>query len=140
VTGILEWLQELGLERYAAVFAEHEITLDILPDLTETDVDRLGLPTGPRRRLIVAIRALAAAARAKPSGLRVEALSQRGGTQVRGCECSPVPHTSSCGFATYSSTLPIELPERKRHEPHASPGARDITVPESDPVRAVSSN
>jgi hypothetical protein len=27
VTGIREWLQELGLEKYAAVFAEHEITI-----------------------------------------------------------------------------------------------------------------
>ncbi len=73
MTGIAEWLQELGLERYAAVFAEHEITLDILPDLTEVDVDRLGLPTGPRRRLMVAIQALAAATRAKPSGRPPEA-------------------------------------------------------------------
>jgi hypothetical protein len=49
VTGIGEWLQELGLEKYASVFAEHEITLEVLPDLTEADIDRLGLPIGAAR-------------------------------------------------------------------------------------------
>jgi len=60
LTGVQEWLAQLGLEKYAAVFAEHDISLDLLPDLTEADVDRLGLPTGPRRRLIVALESLAA--------------------------------------------------------------------------------
>ena len=69
VTGIQDWLEEVGLEKYAAVFAEHEITLEMLPDLTAPDIDRLALPTGPRRRLMVAIQALRDAARAKPSVL-----------------------------------------------------------------------
>jgi hypothetical protein len=76
VTGILEWLRDLGLERYAPVFAEHEIALDVLPDLTEADVDRLGLPTGPRRRLMVAIQALAATTHAKPSDESARAASE----------------------------------------------------------------
>jgi len=60
VTGIEDWLARLGLAKYAATFAEHQITLEVLPDLTESDIDRLGLPTGPRRRLIVAVQALRA--------------------------------------------------------------------------------
>ena len=67
MTGIRDWLAELGLEKYAAVFAEHEITLETLPDLTEADIDKLALPTGPRRRLMIAVEALGAATRA--SGL-----------------------------------------------------------------------
>ncbi len=67
MTGIRDWLEQLGLEKYAAVFAEHEITLDVLRDLTEADIDRLDLPTGPRRRLMVAVRALAASPPAQPS-------------------------------------------------------------------------
>jgi len=67
VTEIGRWLQELGLEKYASVFAEHEITLEALPDLTEADIDRLGIPTGPRRRLLTAIQALGSAAHAEPS-------------------------------------------------------------------------
>ena len=72
VTGIQDWLEEVGLEKYAAVFAEHEITLEVLPDLTAPDIDRLALPTGPRRRLMVAIQALRDPARAKPSVLAPE--------------------------------------------------------------------
>jgi class 3 adenylate cyclase len=52
---IEEWLERFGLAKYAAVFAEHEITLELLPELTESDIDRLELPIGPRRRLISAI-------------------------------------------------------------------------------------
>lgn len=59
VIGMQDWLERFGLEKYAAVFVEHEITLDVLPDLTESDIDRLALPTGPRRRLIVAVQELA---------------------------------------------------------------------------------
>jgi class 3 adenylate cyclase/tetratricopeptide (TPR) repeat protein len=67
VTDIREWLTEIGLEKYATVLAEHEITIEVLPDLTESDIDRLALPTGPRRRLMVAIQAFGAAIRAQSS-------------------------------------------------------------------------
>jgi class 3 adenylate cyclase/tetratricopeptide (TPR) repeat protein len=67
MTGIQSWLQQLGLEKYGALFAEHEITLEVLPDLTESDLDRLALPTGPRRRLIVAIQELRAAGAQRPA-------------------------------------------------------------------------
>jgi class 3 adenylate cyclase len=69
VTGIQEWLEQVGLEKYADVFAAHEITLEVLADLTQPDIDRLVLPTGPRRRLMMAIQALRAAGRPEPSVL-----------------------------------------------------------------------
>jgi class 3 adenylate cyclase len=59
MTGIERWLEQLGLAKYAARFAEHEITPEVLPHLTVADIDRLALPTGPRRRLIMAVEALA---------------------------------------------------------------------------------
>lgn len=65
MAGISDWLTQQGLEKYSAVFAEHEITFEVLASLTESDIDRLGLPTGPRRRLIVAIQALAPVTRAQ---------------------------------------------------------------------------
>ena len=61
-THIERWLEEIGLGKYAEVFAEHEITFETLPDLTPMDIDRLALPTGSRRRLMVAIQALGGAA------------------------------------------------------------------------------
>lgn len=61
MTPTAEWLKTVGLEKYGPIFDEHEITLEVLPHLTESDIDQLGLPTGPRRRLVIEIRALASA-------------------------------------------------------------------------------
>jgi class 3 adenylate cyclase len=49
------WLRSLGLERYEAVFSENEIDLDVLPELTEADLEKLGVAMGPRKRLLKAI-------------------------------------------------------------------------------------
>ena len=49
------WLRSLGLERYEAVFSENEIDLDLLSELTEGDLEKLGLAMGPRKRLLKAI-------------------------------------------------------------------------------------
>jgi class 3 adenylate cyclase/predicted ATPase len=55
---IAAWLRELGLERYEPAFRESEIDAEVLPDLTESDLSALGLPIGPRRKLLKAIAAL----------------------------------------------------------------------------------
>ena len=52
------WLQSLGLLRYEAVFRENEIDRDALPELEESDLEKIGIPLGPRKLLIKAIRAL----------------------------------------------------------------------------------
>jgi class 3 adenylate cyclase/tetratricopeptide (TPR) repeat protein len=54
------WLEGLGLSRYAEVFAESAIDVDILPELTESDLEKLAIPLGDRKRLVRAIAALAA--------------------------------------------------------------------------------
>ena len=52
------WLRDLGLERYAPVFCEAEITPEVLPELTDADLRELGLPLGPRKAVLRALRAL----------------------------------------------------------------------------------
>ena len=52
------WLGTLGLERYEQAFREGEIDLEVLPELTDADLKELGLPLGPRRKLLKAILAL----------------------------------------------------------------------------------
>src|ERR1700730_567484 len=52
------WLQSLDLERYEAAFRENEIDFRDLPDLTNEDLEELGIPLGPRKRLLKAIKAL----------------------------------------------------------------------------------
>src|SRR5262249_46524013 len=48
------WLRDLGLARYEPTFAENAIDTDVLADLTEADLEKLG----DRKWLIKAIRAL----------------------------------------------------------------------------------
>ncbi|WP_170329324.1 adenylate/guanylate cyclase domain-containing protein [Ruegeria arenilitoris] len=50
------WLKKYGLSKYAAAFAEHEIELGDLSELTDEDLLTIGLPLGPRRRFLKAVR------------------------------------------------------------------------------------
>jgi hypothetical protein len=58
---VIDWLRELGLEQYAALFRENAVTADLLPDLTPQDLKDIGvIAVGHRRRLLQAIAALGA--------------------------------------------------------------------------------
>ena len=46
------WLRNLGLGQYDALFRASEIDADILPDLMEVDLEKLGVPLGHRKRLL----------------------------------------------------------------------------------------
>jgi SAM domain (Sterile alpha motif) len=49
------WLRGPGLGQYEGTFRESEIEADVLPELTEADLEKLGLPLGPRKRILKAI-------------------------------------------------------------------------------------
>ncbi len=49
------FLEDLGLSKFAPVFASNEVSLTDLGHLTEHDLIDLGLPLGPRRRLMAAL-------------------------------------------------------------------------------------
>ncbi|XWN32960.1 MAG: adenylate/guanylate cyclase domain-containing protein [Devosia sp.] len=55
---IRQWLESLDLGKYADLFAENEVGLFDLPHITEEDLKNLGLPLGPRRRLLANVGAL----------------------------------------------------------------------------------
>jgi class 3 adenylate cyclase/tetratricopeptide (TPR) repeat protein len=59
ILNIGTWLDKLGLGQYRSLFAEHEIDRDVLPKLTEDDLERFGMPLGHRIRLRKAITELA---------------------------------------------------------------------------------
>jgi class 3 adenylate cyclase/tetratricopeptide (TPR) repeat protein len=56
---IATWLQSLGLGKYAAAFERNEIDFDTLPLLTQSMLEEIGLPIGPRAKLLAAIAKLA---------------------------------------------------------------------------------
>src|SRR5262249_49761235 len=55
------WLRSLGLGQYEALFRANDIDADILPELTEIDLEKLGVSLGHRKRLLRAISGLNAA-------------------------------------------------------------------------------
>src|SRR6202045_3386674 len=52
---IADWLKQLGMSEYAQRFAENRIDLSILPDLTDQDLEKLGVVLGDRRKMLRAI-------------------------------------------------------------------------------------
>jgi class 3 adenylate cyclase/tetratricopeptide (TPR) repeat protein len=63
---IADWLKTLGLSEYAECFAANDIEIDILPELTDGDLERLGVSLGHRRRILRAIRELGGPTTAAP--------------------------------------------------------------------------
>src|SRR5215831_17752542 len=70
MTGIREWLRTHGLDDYAELFEREQIDVPAARHLTETALKELGLPMGPRLKLLAAIRELADA----PAAERGEAV------------------------------------------------------------------
>ena len=49
------WLRSIGFGQYEAAFRDNAVDADLLPDLTDDDLEKLGLPLGHRKRLLKAI-------------------------------------------------------------------------------------
>jgi class 3 adenylate cyclase/tetratricopeptide (TPR) repeat protein len=56
---IADWLAKLGMSEYAERFEANRIDVSVLPDLTDQDLEKLGVLLGDRRKLLRAIRNLA---------------------------------------------------------------------------------
>ncbi|MGZ3338376.1 MAG: AAA family ATPase [Reyranella sp.] len=54
-TSIADWLKQLDLERYTALFIDNEVDLQTLKVLSDADLKEMGLPFGPRKRLLAAL-------------------------------------------------------------------------------------
>jgi class 3 adenylate cyclase/predicted ATPase len=55
MSAISAWLDSLGLGRYAAAFDENAVDLDVVSELTEVDLERMGVALGHRKRILRAI-------------------------------------------------------------------------------------
>src|SRR3954468_4070474 len=54
MSDLKRWLEDLGLARYADALAAQDIDLEIAPDLTDQDLEKLGLSLGHRRKFLAA--------------------------------------------------------------------------------------
>jgi SAM domain (Sterile alpha motif)/Adenylate and Guanylate cyclase catalytic domain len=52
---IAEWLKQLGMSEYTECFAENRIDFSVLPELTDQDLEKLGVLLGDRRKMLRAI-------------------------------------------------------------------------------------
>ncbi len=60
---VARWLESLGLRQYAEAFKANDIDEALLGDLTDDDLEKLGVASlGHRKKLLKAIAALAPAA------------------------------------------------------------------------------
>src|SRR6202166_4968849 len=65
---VRDWPRMLGLCQHEALFRENEIDAEVLPELTDGDLEKIGVPLGHRKRLLKAIANLSVAeAPAKPT-------------------------------------------------------------------------
>ena len=67
-TEIADWLEKLGMSEYAQRFAENRIDFSVLPDLTDQDLEKLGVLLGDRRKMLRAITDLEAIEKSAPIG------------------------------------------------------------------------
>jgi hypothetical protein len=49
---VADWLQKLGIGQYAQSFAENDIDFSVLPYLTDTDLEKIGVSLGHRRKIL----------------------------------------------------------------------------------------
>ena len=116
VAEIGEWLEGIGLAKYAKAFAENEIDFEVLCHLGEVDLRELGLPMGPRKKLLAAIAELDAPTPAPiPDGAHTREAERRQLT---------VMFVDLVGSTELSSRIdPEEMHEVLRHYQDAVTGA-----------------
>jgi SAM domain (Sterile alpha motif) len=107
------WLRGLGLDRYEAVFRENAIATDVLRDLTDQDLEKMGVLLGDRRRLMRAIAELDKA-------------------PTLGISPAPTPAPSGSTPVTAASPAPAAIPGHSTSASAASP------VPTPAPSQSVS--
>jgi class 3 adenylate cyclase/predicted ATPase len=94
MSDLRHWLRSIKFEQYADAFEANDIDLDVLPELSERDLDQLGLSLGNRRRLLKAI-AERGIAKSKPSDAEASGDAER--RQVTVLFCDMVGSTALSG-------------------------------------------
>jgi class 3 adenylate cyclase/tetratricopeptide (TPR) repeat protein len=59
MSDIQRWLEAHGLGKYGQMFAENDVDLDVLPELTDAELSALGVSLGHRKKILKAARAVA---------------------------------------------------------------------------------
>src|SRR5580658_4008297 len=96
---IADWLEKLGMSEYAKAFAENRIDFSVLPDLTDQDLEKLGVLLGDRRKMLRAIANLDNAPAAPP----------RAASSVPSLTVPPVTTVEAAGERRYLTVMFCDL-------------------------------
>jgi hypothetical protein len=85
------WLRSLGLDRYEAAFRANAIDADVLCDLTDQDLEKLGVLLGHRRKILRAIAAIGdtLAPATAPQGMPLATFRRKNQSVCSGPRISP---------------------------------------------------
>ena len=83
---ISTWLRGLDLTQYEPIFLENAIDAEILPELTEADLEKLGVVLGHRKRMLRAIAALDTRPPVPPPTAPAQAEAERRQLTVMFCD------------------------------------------------------
>ncbi|MGB7101265.1 MAG: adenylate/guanylate cyclase domain-containing protein, partial [Xanthobacteraceae bacterium] len=72
---VSDWLNLLGMSEYAQRFADNRIDFSVLPDLTDQDLEKIGVVLGDRRKMLRSIAALNSGPEAATPAVAVTASS-----------------------------------------------------------------
>jgi hypothetical protein len=123
------WLQSLGLEQYEVAFHANAVDADVLRDLTDQDLEKLGVLLGHRRKILRAIAALdgafalASAPRPAPLPILSEAISAAAAAEASRERQQGEDHD-------ISPSRPQPSPMSSRLRPAEMIGGRSLPSPE----------
>ena len=113
------WLRGLGLQQYEALFRENDVDAEVLSDLTDGDLEKIGVSLGHRKRLLKGVAALAGPAAAPPAAATpippVADAAERRQLTVTFCSWArPRCRPGSIPRICVRSFAPIRTPARER--------------------------
>jgi hypothetical protein len=91
---LARWLDGLRLGQYAATFAEDDVDWEVLAELDESDLEKLGLSLGHRKKLLKAIAGLAGEGERPAPMLPAVASSKASGSGSRCCSPTSKAHSN----------------------------------------------
>ena len=94
---IVQWLEELGLGQYGEVFVQAAIDPSVLPDLTEADLEKLGVVLGHRKKLMRAIAALSEPGQANRPDAKIPAAGPHAAARAGAPRRGPRPASERTG-------------------------------------------
>jgi SAM domain (Sterile alpha motif)/Adenylate and Guanylate cyclase catalytic domain len=107
---IADWLEKLGVAEYAERFAENDIDFSILPELTDQDLEKIGVRSlGHRRKILRAIAAFASAATVVPPALSASSPAPKPTPAVGASPPTPLAAAEAAGERRYLTVMFCDL-------------------------------